>query len=53
MNDVVAASGYGWYQYKCLFVLGIINFADAAEIWLATIILGEFLLTLANVVFKN
>ena len=41
MNDVVEMTGWGWYQYKVVFVMGMMSFADAAEIWLATIILSK------------
>ncbi|XP_063673822.1 putative transporter svop-1 [Bolinopsis microptera] len=39
VNTVIEKTGWGWYQYKVVFVMGIMSFADAAEVWLATIIL--------------
>ena len=39
VNTVIELCGFGRYQHKVLFVMGIMSFADAAEIWLATIIL--------------
>ena len=41
VNDVVEAIQWGPYQYKVMFVMGLSNFADCAEIWLAAIILHD------------
>ena len=41
VNDVVEKIQWGPYQYKVMFVMGLSNFADCAEIWLAAIILSD------------
>ena len=41
VNTAIEKTGWGWYQHKVSFVMGIMVFADAAEIWLATIILNK------------
>ena len=39
VNTVIERTGWGRYQNKVVIVMGIMSFADAAEVWLATIIL--------------
>ena len=41
VNDAIEKAGWGWYQNKVLFVIGIMSFADCAEIWLATVIIKD------------
>ena len=41
VNAVIEATGWGKYQNRVVFVMGIMSFADAAEIWLATVILDN------------
>eukprot|EP00116_Pleurobrachia_bachei_P000701 sb/3460963/ len=41
VNDAIEKAGWGWYQHKVLFVMGLMSFADCAEITLATIIIKD------------
>eukprot|EP00116_Pleurobrachia_bachei_P003135 sb/3463397/ len=41
VNDAIERAGWGWYHTKVLFVMGFMSFADAAEIWLATVIIKD------------
>eukprot|EP00116_Pleurobrachia_bachei_P003192 sb/3463454/ len=41
VNDVIERAGFGYYQLKAVIVIAIMSFADAAEIWLATLIVNN------------
>ena len=41
VNAVIEATGWGKYQNRVVIVMGIMSFADAAEMWLATVILDN------------
>ena len=39
VSDVIEMLGFGRYQWKVVFVMGLMSFADSCEIWLSSIIL--------------
>ena len=41
VNTVIEKTGWGKYQRRVVLAMGFMSFADAAEIWLATIILND------------
>lgn len=40
VNQCIEDIGFGKYQWKIVFVMGLMSFADSCEIWLSTIILS-------------
>eukprot|EP00116_Pleurobrachia_bachei_P003281 sb/3463543/ len=41
VNDAIERAGWGWYHTKVLFVMGLMSFADQAEIVLQTVIIKD------------
>ena len=40
VSECIEAMGFGNYQYKLLFTMGLMSFADSGEIWLSSIIIS-------------
>ena len=41
VSEAIESIGWGRYQWKVICVMGMVSFADSAEIWLSTIIINE------------
>eukprot|EP00116_Pleurobrachia_bachei_P012316 sb/3472578/ len=39
VSECIQEIGFGPYQYKVIFVMGLMSFADSSEIWLSSIII--------------
>eukprot|EP00116_Pleurobrachia_bachei_P006280 sb/3466542/ len=41
VSECIQEIGFGPYQYKVIFVMGLMSFADSSEIWLSSIIISN------------
>ena len=41
VNKCIEEIGFGKYQWKIVFVMGLMSFADSCEIWLSTIVISK------------
>ena len=46
VNHCIEDIGFGKYQWKVIFVMGMMSFADSCEIWLSSVIISMFLISL-------